>query len=85
LLIFKHLHDIAGANFFIASISVDTRSIHANLRHAYKSKRIIKQYKGLDREGLVLLAILSGGDYDKAGLPRYRTDKALKGAAYGLS
>jgi Holliday junction resolvase YEN1 len=50
----------------------------------YKSKRITKQYKGLDREGLVLLAVLSGGDYDKAGLPGCGTDKALKGVAHGL-
>jgi Holliday junction resolvase YEN1 len=50
----------------------------------YKSKRIVKQYRGLDREGLVLLAVLSGGDYNKAGLPGCGTDKALKGVAHGL-
>jgi len=50
----------------------------------YKSKAITEKYPGLDRKGLVLFAVLCGGDYNQAGLPGCGPERALKAASKGL-
>ncbi|KAL3422951.1 hypothetical protein PVAG01_04698 [Phlyctema vagabunda] len=45
---------------------------------------IARRYPGLDREGLVLHAVLNGGDYDPKGLKNFGPEASLKAAQYGL-
>ena len=50
----------------------------------YRADRVKEQY-GLDKQGLVLFAMLSGGDYDTKGVPGCGPQLALKAAAqFGL-
>lgn len=46
----------------------------------YRTSDIIKKFPQLDREGLVLFAVLSGGDYDKAGLPGCGPKRVIEAA-----
>lgn len=49
----------------------------------YKSEKISQDH-GLDQWGLILFVILSGGDYEKQGLPGCGPTAALKAAQHGL-
>ncbi|TVY37726.1 Flap endonuclease GEN-like protein [Lachnellula occidentalis] len=51
----------------------------------YHSEEITKTYPCLDREGMVLFAVLSGGDYNTVGLPNVGPEGALEAAKQGLS
>jgi Holliday junction resolvase YEN1 len=46
--------------------------------------RDMKEKYGLDREGLVLFAMLAGGDYDEKGLPQCGSSTALAAVKKGL-
>jgi holliday junction resolvase YEN1 len=56
-----------------------------NLRiRVYRSEDILQKYPCLDREGLVLLAVLSGADYNTAGLPNVGPEGAIEAAKEGF-
>jgi 5'-3' exonuclease len=44
----------------------------------YKSTDVKTKFLGLDREGFVFLAVLSGGDYDPKGLPGFGPTKVIE-------
>ncbi|KAK6585927.1 hypothetical protein PZA11_000984 [Diplocarpon coronariae] len=50
---------------------------HVSLFDAKKTK---EGKSGLDREGMILIALLSGGDYDTEGLPRFGIKAACEAA-----
>ncbi|KAK2629898.1 hypothetical protein QTJ16_000718 [Diplocarpon rosae] len=54
---------------------------HVSLFDATKTK---EGKSGLDREGMILVALLSGGDYDTEGLPRFGIKAACEAARAGF-
>ncbi|PBP19416.1 hypothetical protein BUE80_DR009778 [Diplocarpon rosae] len=54
---------------------------HVSLFNATKTK---EGKSGLDREGMILVALLSGGDYDTEGLPRFGIKAACEAARAGF-
>lgn len=48
----------------------------------YRSKDIESKYTKLDSKGLVLWAVLAGGDYNKAGLRNCGPEKAIRALEY---
>jgi Holliday junction resolvase YEN1 len=50
----------------------------------YRSEDILAKYPYLDREGLVLFAVLSGADYNTIGLPNVAPEGTLEVAKQGL-
>ena len=51
---------------------------------AYHAKEIKESKAGLDREGMVLVALMSGGDYIPAGIPRFGIKVACEAARAGF-
>ncbi|TVY15378.1 Flap endonuclease GEN-like protein [Lachnellula arida] len=50
----------------------------------YQSEEITKTNPCLDREGMVLFAVLSGGDYNTVGLPNVGPEGAIEAAKQGF-
>lgn len=56
-----------------------------NMRvRVYRTEDILKMYPALDRESMVLFAVLCGGDYDMSGLSTVGPQMAMKAIARGL-
>jgi len=54
-----------------------------NIR-VYRSEDILAKFRGFDREGLVLFAVICGGDYDTVGLRDAGPHNAIQAARNGL-
>lgn len=50
----------------------------------YQSEEIAKTHPCLDRQGMVLFAVLSGGDYNTVGLPNIGPEGAIEAAKHGF-
>jgi Holliday junction resolvase YEN1 len=73
----------------IAKKKGDTDRSKENTKKNGKFARVVKacdmkEKYGLDREGLVLFAMLAGGDYDEKGLPQCGPSTALAAVKKGL-
>lgn len=73
-----------GAEVVIRFLSTPTGTKDIDNVRIYRSRDILKQYPMLDREGLVLFAVLSGGDYEQTGLRGCGPDRVLDAAKAGL-